>query len=299
MISCIIPTLNDAAECNATIKSIRDTAGDRVEIVVIDDASDTPLVLDDTKVILRRNPQRIGVDASRHLGAILASQPYLFLLDSHMRFDEGWHSRVIERIGVREKTLHCCTCVGLSPGNMDMRRPEQIYSGAYLRFMGEDEKTKEMQFFEGKWNGGELADDAEIGCVMGASYLIPRAFFFQIGGLKMLHSWGSSEPFLSLKTWLAGGEVRLMKSVRVGHQFRSKTNFKSKLAALLFNKLVSAELLFPKAASEHFSSLMNVHCQKPAELRLAREWLKSEVRHIECEKALMEAVLVRSLEEYL
>lgn len=297
MISVVMPCREDEAECNATIKSLRETAGD-IEIIVIDDGSRVPLKLDDSETILRRVHGRAGVDASRHIGAVLASNPYLLFLDAHMRCEAGWYERAVERIKGRDSTVHCATCLGLTPGNMDIRRPDAIYNGASLMFSGVDQKTGEHQFIAGKWNKHAVKDDEQIQCCMGAAYFVPRSFFFKIGGLKMLHSWGTSEEFLSMKTWLAGGEVRSLQTVRFGHQFRTATTYTSKRYALMFNKLVFAALLFPDHVLKHFMEEFELHTKERADLRIAKDWLAREQRHLEVEKVVYEAVFTRRFEDW-
>lgn len=94
------------------------------------------------------------------------------------------------------------------------------YSGATLNIYGRDPNNPEMtQVFEGVWRD-HVTDDQEIPCLMGASYFIRNEVFFKLGGLKQLKMWGSDEPYLSLKAWLAGYEIRIMRSVRIGHKFR-------------------------------------------------------------------------------
>ena len=207
MISVIIPCREDAEECAATIRSVRDTAPE-AEVIVIDDGSQVPLAVPGG-VVLRRVYGRAGVAASRHIGATLASNPYLFFLDAHCRLESGWYEHAVERMKSTERTLYCATCLGLTPGNMDIRRPDREYNGASLQFVGKDTATGEMQFFEGKWLPNKIEDNAEMQCVMGACYLIHRRFFFEIGGLRMLHSWGSDEPFLSLKAWMEIGRAHV------------------------------------------------------------------------------------------
>lgn len=296
MISVIIPCREDAAECAATIQSVRDTAPE-AELIVVDDGSKVPLTVPDG-VTLRRVHGRAGVAASRHVGAVLASNHYLFFLDAHCRLEPGWYEHALDRLKSTERTLYCATCVGLTAGNMDMSRPDHVYNGASLQFVNSSGPV-ETEFFDGKWLPSPLEDNSEIQCVMGACYLMPRRFFFEIGGLRLLHSWGSDEPFLSLKTWLAGGEVRYLKPVRVGHQFRTASTYTKKRAALFFNKLACAAVLFPDPALQHFSSLMNMHCKPAADLRIAREMLAQEQRHIEVERVLGEAVFTRTLEGWL
>lgn len=299
MISIVMTVRNDQDEANRTIKSIRDTAGDRVEIVVIDDGSDVPLVLDDQRVAFYRVHGRCGVGPARHLGATIASRPWLLIIDAHMRFEAGWLEIAEARLKEHDRTLFCGTCVGLDRGNMEMSRPNSVYSGAFIRFVGPDESTGKMQFLEAKWIRSAVADNEEIPCVLGACYFIQRSFFFQIGGLRMLTGWGNDEEFLSLKTWLAGGSVRLLKPVRIGHQFRTATTYTTKTAAILRNKLMIAATIFPQPAAERFADLMRLHTQPPGEIALAIQLAKNDQPQIECERAMYNAVFGRSFEGWL
>ena len=299
MISIVMTVRNDQDEANKTIQSVRETAGDRVEIVVIDDGSDVPLVLSDGNVTFYRVHGRCGVGPARHLGATLATRPWLLIIDAHMRFEPGWLEIAESRIKDAGNTLYCGTCLGLDRGNMEIKRPNSTYSGASIRFVGPDEKTGKMQFLEAKWLRGKIEDNEEIPCVLGACYFIPRSFFFQIGGLRMLSGWGNDEEFLSLKAWMAGGSVRLLKPVRIGHQFRTATTYTTKTAALLRNKVMIATTLFPEAAARRFVELMNLHTQPLGEMQLALKIVKDEQPHIECERAMYQAVFVRTFEEWL
>ena len=85
-LSVIIPVLNDNAELNETIKSIRETSPPTVEIVVVDDFSEIPATISDPSAILLRNKSRLGAGASRDRGVKECSSDFLLLIDSHMRF---------------------------------------------------------------------------------------------------------------------------------------------------------------------------------------------------------------------
>lgn len=278
-LSIIIPVLNDHKEVNATIASIRATAGWQPEIIVIDDCSSPPVILEDKDAILIRNPQRVGAGGSRHIGALQAKGEYLLLLDSHMRFEPGWYEKAIARIAGRDNVVHCGSCMGLDAMDMEIEEyqrdvpymslavgrqflfegklcrkkddaeyatkvdgraqiftiPRQDvyvtlpatcrYFGAQLNIVGPNPNNpKEFQILEGVWQHDRTGeDDYEISCLMGACYFFPTKWFFHIGGLLANKHWGSEEPYLSLKTYLAGGSIRLMKGVRIGHKFHSGT----------------------------------------------------------------------------
>jgi hypothetical protein len=157
-----------------------------------------------------------------------------------------------------------------------------------------------MQFIEAKWLTEPLSDGAELPCLLGGAYLMRRDWFFQIGGTKLLAQWGSAEPHLSLKSWLAGGDCRLMKSVRVGHQFRDATNYKSKNAALLFNKIAIATTVFPEEAAKFIvDRLTAYYADNPTDLNIAKQMARAEQRHLECERAFNEQVFMHDLNWYL
>lgn len=275
-LSIIINVLNDQEELTATIHSIRQTAGEFPEIIVVDDCSDQRALIDprDKNLKLVRNQVRIGCGASRHVGAIEARGEYLLIIDSHMRFEPGWYEEALSRITAKPDTIYCGTCLGLGEGQMDMitgcefRMATQVgrgqicslgqrklwcmnastltfqdvrtgelvtltpndkvgiygaatYTGARMNFCGPDSnRPDQFQVFEAVWKD-HPTDDMEIGALMGASYFIRREVFFKLGGLRQLKMWGCDEPYLSLKAWLAGHEVRILRSVRIGHKFRT------------------------------------------------------------------------------
>ena len=91
----IIPFLNEGMEVAHTVASIRQYAADRVEILVINDASnhlyDYEEMLKPYSATYLRNEERLGIAACRDLGVSLIQTPYFLFLDAHMRFyREDW-----------------------------------------------------------------------------------------------------------------------------------------------------------------------------------------------------------------
>lgn len=294
-ISVIIPVLNDHTECNSTIKSIRETAGDKPEIIVIDDGSQIPLTLDDASAKLIRNDHRIGAGAARHLGAQYASAPFLFFIDSHMRFEPGWHEAALKRIVGRPKSIHVCTCLGLSPSNMDMRRFEGEYNGAYFNFHGPHRgNMADIKFFEAVWNDPRNGDDYEIQAIMGASFLCPLDWFMHIGGLRLLRGYGYEEPTLSLRCWLAGGDIRIMKAVRVGHQFRQSA-YRTENWILTYNRIMAIQTILPEP---HRSQLMAKMPVNP-ETIMARNRMHEDWFLVTTERAYYESIFVHGFSWFL
>ena len=302
MISVCITCRYDQEETNATIRSIRETAGDLPEVVVLDDGSDQPLLLDDKNVVFRTVHGRAGVGPARHIAATMASRKHLLIIDAHMRFEPGWYERALERLESSDDTLWGCTCVHLNAENMQMKPESKTYNGATLNFFGPNKnKPHLMQFIEPVWIPKERhpANNDVIPCVLGAAYFMPRSLFFKIGGMRMLRHWGSSEPYLSLKVWLAGGECRQMTDVRIGHQFRTATTYTYKIAATLYNKLMIAATLFPEDATAFMVAKMRQHALPAQDFKIAMDLFRNDQSNIEIERVFAERVFTRSLEEYL
>lgn len=292
-----MPVLNDFSEAQATIKSIRETAGTKPEIIVVDDCSQVPLSLEDKDCHLIRNPDRCGVAGSRHIGALAATGDALLLLDSHCRFEAGWYEKAIARIKDRPTTMHCACCVQLTPNQMEMSKATGFYTGATICFHGPDYNDGgKLQTLEGKWAHDRVGeDDYSLDCVMGGAYFVPTDFYFHVGGLKLLKGWGLDEPFLSLKWYLAGGDIRMLKEVRIGHQFRMATNYKTDGWMPIFNKLAMCLTVLPEARGQAVIKLLD----NTPDLAMAKQQVQKEWNTILTERAYNQAIFKRDFCWYL
>lgn len=282
-LSIIIASINDD-ELNATVRSIRDTAGDRPEVIIVDDQSSTPIVCQDANRVIH-NRWQCGCAPSRHIGAMSASGQYLLFIDGHSRFVPGWYEKAMTRLDARPTTVHCATCIGLDFKNMDMTLPEcPKYHGASFNFYGPDRNAAgKMQVFEPIWSTPEPEDDAELAGVMGACYFMPRAWYLKIDPLRHLRYWGADETMIGLKTWFAGGDVRLMKNVAIGHKFWSPTAkpkirkfFEVPAGYVLWNKLFAIHTLMPPKLAEtleyHLKNHEDGHAVSEAMKLLKTDW---------------------------
>lgn len=261
-LSIIMASHNDANQTVLTLSSIRESAPDSIEVIIIDDCSATPLTHyiqqdDTTKLITNRN--RCGCGPSRHIGALHAKGDWLLICDSHMRFPVGWYEEWTKAnhlvpLDQLFKTVFCATCLGLDSKHMDLHNPAGVYHGATMNFYGADRyKPKDPpQVFEAVWipPDQEPEDGQEIPAVMGACYFISREWFLTLSPTRYLRTWGCDEQLISLKSWFAGGSVRLAKNVRIGHKFLidgvEKQCFGVAPGYVIFNKLFAINtLLFP------------------------------------------------------
>ena len=118
----IIPFLNEGIEVENTLQSIRNTAGDSVEILIINDCSTDGFDYETTaskyNATYLFNEERLGVAASRDLGISMINTPYFLLLDGHMRFYENtWSIKLISELQKNERVLLCCLVKALTLNN--------------------------------------------------------------------------------------------------------------------------------------------------------------------------------------
>ncbi len=255
-ITIIMPFLNEFDEPQNTINSIYQTANPKnFEIIAIDDCSDKFLckshIHESTEIRFINNKERIGVDACRQMGAEMANTPFLFIIDAHMRFPLGWLPRVIDSIRNEPNTLWCTMCMGLGYGNMDLLRSRDRYQGADFALV-----SSKNEVLEPKWIATCKGGQYEIPCVLGANYGVSKEWFNHIHGLKGLKLWGTSELFMSLKTWMAGGSCKINTDVKIGHKFRDVAPYSTNVWAMAYNKILLCKTLFPQDLGDYLINKM-------------------------------------------
>lgn len=255
MLSIIIPTLNESNWIlDKMIESIKLCSPQDIEIIVVDDCSEIePNFKYKKDVIFHRNTIRMGAAQSKHIGVCLSSNKYIFLTDSHVLFDDLYYDNVVNSIHDNPNTLYCGVCLGLSHNNFDMKKYNGAYYGARLFLY--DEKDNEI--LDGKWVKKEKEEIYDISCVMGANYFMNKDWFFKIRGYGDLKAWGSEEPCLSMKTWLAGGNVRINTKVKTGHLFRDKAPYTTQVRDILYNKIRLAKTILPVELCDKLLSKIN------------------------------------------
>lgn len=245
----IIPFLNEGEEVECTLNSIRKTAGDKVEILIINDASTDRInyqsVAHKYHATYLKNRTRIGVAAARDKGISLIATPYFLLLDAHMRFyQHDWAEQIIEELDKNDRVLLCCNTKVLSKDNAGRIKNNNKTAafGATINLDG----NKYM--LNAEWSCQEKDQNApieDIACVLGAGYAASKRYWQYLRGLDGLIHYGSDEAYISLKVWLEGGQCRLLKNIRIGHIYRTQAPYQIENRDSVFNKLWIAETLLP------------------------------------------------------
>jgi len=290
-LSVIIPCLNDNKHIDATIESIRDTSeGMSVDIIVVDDCSDVPVVLKDKRARLIRTDKRVGGGMARHLGTFYSRHDHLLFTDSHMRFRQGWLSTALDRIKGRPNVVHVGKCLGLAEDRMELEKAQGAYYGARINYIGKDpNKPKSPSILEGVWDGPKK-DDAEVECLMGACYFWPRRLFLELGGKMLLRDWGGEEVFTSLKLWLTGRGIRMMTGVEIGHMFRAKNGYPAPFESIVYNKLLIAAVCMPPDAARAIEdALRTCYGGDGRFVDIAKRWLEQDFRMVQVERHRLKA----------
>lgn len=250
-LTCIIPFQNEGSEIERTVANIRGTAGYNVKIILIDDAStedyDYKWVADNYDCQFIHNSENLGVAGSRDLGVKQCDTEYFVLLDGHMRFyHNDWHLELLKALKENPNCIVTANTIVMSYDketktytNEDGIKGRNVF-GSYGAYVNMSEPGWE---FTGKWTPKILEGYSSkdkiipISCCMGAVYSTSVQFWNKIGGLQGLKKYGSDEPLMSIKTWLAGGKVLLIKDWGVGHLYRSSSPYKVPLKTLDQNHL--------------------------------------------------------------
>lgn len=259
-LSIIIPFLNEGLEPKNTIESIYSTIDNiPYEIIAIDDFSTNSVSLDNLpNVKLIRNVERRGVDANRQMGVEMAQFKNVLVVDAHMRFkNDNWASKMIKYIEDNPQTLWCTTCIALGWGTLDLNNHKGKYYGANLKLFTEKEKNRPCRMIvEPIWAAEKSETEYKIDCILGANYFFNKDWFLHIGGLKGLKSWGTSEPFLSIKSYLAGGDCKITKDIEIAHIFRDNAPYTTSISFLVQNKIYVLKTIFPKELEEKLTKYL-------------------------------------------
>lgn len=249
LLTVVIPFLNEREEVRETVKSIRRHVGMRVDIIVINDQSNDGY---DYRGDLRGlgvhyvyNVERRGVAASRDLGVRLCQTPYFLLLDGHMRFYDGlWVDKICSVLMESDRRLLCCQTKFLSKEKG--RVSELVECPATF---GAVFDARRLSYVD--WNYSETSSSSmeRIEMLLGAGYAASKRYWTYLEGLEGLMYYGNDEAFISLKTWMEGGECILLKDVVIGHIYRVSSPFKRFCEEELYNHLFIANMLFPISMS--------------------------------------------------
>ena len=175
----------------------------------------------------------------------MVNTKWFILLDAHCRmFTEDWLQK-LEEANLNPNGVYCCACVGFEE-NDSIEGKVKGYA-AYLK------KEDNRKLLEPVWNTKERRSETEIfdtQVVLGANYISTKEWYDKIGGHKGFRRYSREEPFISIKTRMAGGDVKCIPYILTGHKFRKVPPFPLRKEDFIYNELatiyICANYLFDK-----------------------------------------------------
>jgi len=281
-LSVVFPTFHENMNAINTARSIRETAGDEVQILCVDDGSqDEPVEFPkDLNVTLVKTRQRIGSGPARHLGVMSALGTHVLQCDTHCLFTPGWYESLtnVAFLPERNKTVHCASMVALDRDHPALDNHNGHYFGATFKF------CKDGKVLEAVWQDAQHGDDYQIPAVMGSAYCYTRHWYLRLNPHRYLRSWGLEEEALALKCWLFGGEVRLLKTVEIGHIFRTakdRVPYEIRHWDVFYNRLFLILTCLPET---HHLRFMQAFGRQDAQFQKAMTQIKEDAHLIEIER---------------
>lgn len=245
----LIPFMNEGEEVLATVKDVRRTTGDSVDIIVLNDCStdgrDYETELKPYRVTYIYNKENQGSAPSRDICVKNCKTPYFLFLDAHMRFlCDDWVEMVVAMLDADDRQILCMQTYALEKDEKGVRKnPKHVPTfGSFMPLSMSDYQP------DIKWSRKEFdaaSNTQEIPMVLGAAYAGSCRYWNYLHGMEGLMRYGTEEQFISLKAWLEGGRCVLLKDIVIGHIYRDKSPFKRFADVEIFNKLWIVSLLFP------------------------------------------------------
>ncbi len=273
VMTAIIPYHNEGRDFILdTINSLKETTDVPTEIIIVDDCSKVPLgKIDDVKILRHKKPK--GVGQAFDTGVKASSSDNLFLMGSDIRFlPNQWASKMIAETDKYPKAFVCATCIGLNSEseegmNMAIRRNRSRRNGArILVFHDHQTHPKKPKSFrsiiEAQWlplYRGESKESFEVPCILGAAYGVKKDWYQYVDGWWGHRSWGTLEPMMSLKSWFMGGSCRTAPDIECGHIFKRHGTHGTKLSHTIYNKILTATLLFDDIHSQRLINFLVPH----------------------------------------
>ena len=241
MISFVISFCNEGKELFDTIDSIVAHQRHQNEFIVINDCSDDNYDYDSkfeneyNFVRYFKNTKRLGSSVSKSNGISLASNETVLVLDAHMRvYDEGFDVMLNDMSESNQSTIFCSENRILRK-NSDNLTIDVGAAGTW----GARLCNRALKEFEPAWNQKKRFETLpeQIPCVLGASYVMQKSWWNRIHGFTGLTDYGYEEQLMSVKTYMFGGDCRVIPGWFTGHLYRKKFPYKINTVAASGNLL--------------------------------------------------------------
>ena len=276
-ITLVIAENNEGTQLNESLHNLLEYNNpDTFDIIIVSDGSEIPIELGKYGDMVRhiKKPVREGVGAAFDTGAEYVTTPHMMIMGSDIRFrDHGVVDKMVSLLNRRrhQKSIICTTNLGINQSAGKTIHDEGLLKryGARILFLmlAEDLPPKGRSMgqlkndnavsnyrntLECKWLSKPAKPLANIPAVLGAFYGVRTSWYRYIDGFKGHRYWGTLEPFISLKSWFAGGDCRITTDIETGHLFKSRSSHVTRPWDLLYNKIAISRILFSRSLGDMF-----------------------------------------------
>lgn len=303
-VSVIIPCRNDQEWLNLTLASLFEGQNpDDLDVIVVDDCSDPAVVISDYPVRVLRNNIHKGVGYSFDRGVFVAKFDTIVLMGSDVLVEARSWLSACKNMAKRYPNAICCAISAhLSPKMLNIDDATKFTYGADLRFFMEwTEMSNPQQYRLDFLRAASINEFSgqTIPCLIGAFYITTKSWYNHIGGwdtdpsvkLSGHQQWGALEPWISIKTWLAGGEIRVVP-ISTGHIYHRYLTTADVLGNRGFradyqwyNKLYIVETMFTdyerKTFKDYIRSRWKANGTLDRNYELAEKMIRQNKTHID------------------
>jgi len=213
------------------------------EIIVFDDASDTPMeaALSNWRAqwprksdIMKflRVPESVGLMNARLQGAKGATGDVFVFLDCHVNTTMGWWPPLKRHVNENYRRI-------ATPSIPALNEDWSVSQGQQTVGQTFDWSLDKMEWID--------SPNDWVMVMCGGLYAISRRWWFESGeydpGMK---GWGTEQLEQSVRTWLCGGEVVIDRTSVIGHMYRAgkPIPYKNSAKSFITNKLRAVEVWF-------------------------------------------------------
>lgn len=280
MVSVIIACYNDQGWLDKTMARLyHEQDLNSFEAIVVDDGSTTPITAEGFPVRVLRNTIHQGVGYCFDRGVKEAVGDTIILMGSDVLVkDRSWLSEAEKWSVEHPEAMGCAVSYCFTPSVLEFNEETKRTYGANISWVYTFEKHPfnnpiiPAEFGLDVVNASSVLkpifdNDTIIPCLIGAFYVTTKAWYQKIYGWdtdgpqnRGHKNWGGLEPWISIKTWLAGGEVHYIPQIEVGHVYGRIGNVllhRGVRADLRwYNKLFIIHTLFTEAEKQGVLSMI-------------------------------------------
>lgn len=261
-VSIIMPHYNDVETTIGTIDSIYETIDiDNFEVIVICDGGERVPAKYLNRPMLNYVEHffNVGVGQAFDTGVRLAKSDNLILMGADIRFEKnGWAERMIKVVDGNPTSLICTVC--------GSTKTDTKYYGADVIFLVANKDITDRHprkhikdyrsVLEGKWRPQTGRGVYSVPSLMGAFYGVKKAWYEKVRGFNLHYLWGSLEPYISLKSYLMGGDVKVDSENITYHMFHRGPQRAPRFDALAYNQFLVSAVVFDKYGKKYADYLL-------------------------------------------